>query len=68
MITTAIASFVLACLLSAALTALAIRLSPRIGLVDHPDQQRKLQAHPVPLGRRGRGFPGDGRRARRVGL
>ena len=50
MITTAIASFVLACLLSSALTALAIRLSPRIGLVDHPDQQRKLQAHPIPLG------------------
>ena len=50
MITTAVASLVLACVLSAALTALAIRLSPRIGLVDHPDQQRKLQARPVPLG------------------
>ena len=50
MITTAVASFVLACVFSAALTALAIRLSPRIGLVDRPDQQRKLQAHPVPLG------------------
>ncbi len=50
MITTAIASFLLACVLSSALTALAIRLSPRIGLVDRPDQQRKLQTHPVPLG------------------
>ncbi len=50
MMTTAIACFVLACVLSSALTALAIRLSPRIGLVDRPDQQRKLQAHPVPLG------------------
>jgi len=50
MITTAIACFLLACGLSSALTALAIRLSPRIGLVDRPDQQRKLQTHPVPLG------------------
>jgi UDP-GlcNAc:undecaprenyl-phosphate GlcNAc-1-phosphate transferase len=50
MLPTAIASFFLAGVLSAALTALAIKLSPRIGLVDHPDQQRKLQTHAVPLG------------------
>ncbi len=46
----AIASFVLACLLSLALTAAAIRISPWIGLVDHPDQDRKRQAYPTPLG------------------
>jgi UDP-GlcNAc:undecaprenyl-phosphate/decaprenyl-phosphate GlcNAc-1-phosphate transferase len=50
MMATAIASFVLACLLSSVLTALAWRVSPRIGLVDRPDHQRKLQAQPVPLG------------------
>ncbi len=50
MVATAIVSFVSACALSAVLTALAIRLSPRIGLVDRPDQQRKLQSRPVPLG------------------
>ena len=50
MITTAITSFLLACVFSAALTALAIKLSPRIGLVDHPDQQRKQQSRPIPLG------------------
>ena len=50
MITTAIASFALACVLSSALTALAIGLSTWIGLVDRPDQERKLQSRPVPLG------------------
>jgi UDP-GlcNAc:undecaprenyl-phosphate GlcNAc-1-phosphate transferase len=50
MIATAIASFVLACVLSSALTALAVRIAPRIGLVDRPDQHRKLHKHPVPLG------------------
>ncbi len=50
MFTTAIASFVLACLLSAVLTAAAIWLAPRIGLIDQPDQQRKMHPYPVPLG------------------
>ena len=50
MVTAAIACFLLAGLLSSGLTALAIKLAPRIGLVDHPDQQRKLHSHSIPLG------------------
>jgi UDP-GlcNAc:undecaprenyl-phosphate/decaprenyl-phosphate GlcNAc-1-phosphate transferase len=50
MVTTAIACFLTAALLSAALTVLAIRLAPRAGLVDHPDQHRKLHKQPIPLG------------------
>jgi UDP-GlcNAc:undecaprenyl-phosphate GlcNAc-1-phosphate transferase len=50
MITTAIACFLLAGLLSAALTLFAIKFAPRVGMVDHPDQHRKLHSHPIPLG------------------
>jgi UDP-GlcNAc:undecaprenyl-phosphate GlcNAc-1-phosphate transferase len=50
MIAIAILSFLLAAGLSLGLTALAIRISPRVGLVDRPDQHRKLHTQPVPLG------------------
>jgi UDP-GlcNAc:undecaprenyl-phosphate/decaprenyl-phosphate GlcNAc-1-phosphate transferase len=50
MIAIACVSFLLAATISFALTAGAIKLAPRIGLVDRPDQQRKLHAQPVPLG------------------
>jgi UDP-GlcNAc:undecaprenyl-phosphate/decaprenyl-phosphate GlcNAc-1-phosphate transferase len=50
MVTTAITCFLLAGVLSSVLTALAIHFAPRVGLVDHPDQQRKLHARPIPLG------------------
>ena len=50
MTTTAIICFVCATLLGSALTALAVKLSPRIGLVDRPDQHRKLHTHATPLG------------------
>jgi UDP-GlcNAc:undecaprenyl-phosphate GlcNAc-1-phosphate transferase len=50
MIAVAIVSFVAACLLGAGLTALVIRLAPRIGLVDRPDQRRKLHVESMPLG------------------
>ncbi len=50
MISTAIVSFVCAAMLGAIFTALAVKLSPRIGLVDHPDQHRKLHTQAIPLG------------------
>jgi UDP-GlcNAc:undecaprenyl-phosphate GlcNAc-1-phosphate transferase len=50
MIPAALASLVGACFLSAGLTALMLRAAPRIGLVDRPDQRRKLHGRLVPLG------------------
>ncbi len=50
MIITAIVSFGCAALLGAIFTVVAIKFSPRIGLVDQPDQHRKLQAQAIPLG------------------
>jgi UDP-GlcNAc:undecaprenyl-phosphate GlcNAc-1-phosphate transferase len=50
MIAVAIISFVAACLVGAAFTALACRLAPWVGLVDRPDQRRKLHVESMPLG------------------
>jgi len=47
---TAIVCFAAAGLLSSALTAATIKFAPRIGLIDHPDQRRKLHDRPIPLG------------------
>lgn len=45
---TACSAALLACGLSALMTGLLVSLSPRLGLVDHPDGKRKLQARAVP--------------------
>jgi len=50
MISFAGAMFALACLLAMFFTTWICRLAPRIGLVDYPDNQRKLHRFPVPLG------------------
>jgi UDP-GlcNAc:undecaprenyl-phosphate GlcNAc-1-phosphate transferase len=50
MVAVAVASFFAACLLGAGLTSLMCRLAPRIGLVDRPDQRRKLHVESMPLG------------------
>jgi UDP-GlcNAc:undecaprenyl-phosphate/decaprenyl-phosphate GlcNAc-1-phosphate transferase len=50
MMPTAIASFVSAGAVSLALTALIWRIAPRLGLIDRPDQRRKLHGLPIPLG------------------
>jgi UDP-GlcNAc:undecaprenyl-phosphate/decaprenyl-phosphate GlcNAc-1-phosphate transferase len=50
MILIAIISLISACLISALLTALTCRISPRLGLVDRPDQRRKLHGESIPLG------------------
>jgi UDP-GlcNAc:undecaprenyl-phosphate/decaprenyl-phosphate GlcNAc-1-phosphate transferase len=46
----ALVSFAAACLAGAALTALTCKLAPRLGLVDRPDQRRKLHVESMPLG------------------
>lgn len=50
MISVAIASFVAAGAISAMLTAVICRIAPRLGLVDRPDQRRKLHTESIPLG------------------
>jgi UDP-GlcNAc:undecaprenyl-phosphate GlcNAc-1-phosphate transferase len=50
MILIAILSLVAASLAAAVFTALMIRLAPRLGLVDRPDQRRKLHSDSMPLG------------------
>jgi UDP-GlcNAc:undecaprenyl-phosphate GlcNAc-1-phosphate transferase len=50
MTTVAIISFIAACLMGAVLTALTCRVAPRLGLVDRPDQRRKLHTASIPLG------------------
>jgi len=50
MISIAVASFLVASLFSAILTAVACWVAPRLGLVDKPDQRRKLHTQSMPLG------------------
>ncbi len=50
MILVAIVSLVAASLAGAAFTAAMIRIAPRMGLVDRPDQRRKLHSDSMPLG------------------
>ena len=50
MILVAIMSLVVATLAGAVFTALMIRIAPRLGLVDRPDQRRKLHVDSMPLG------------------
>ena len=50
MILIAILSLIAASLSAALFTALMIRLAPRLGLVDRPDQRRKLHSDSMPLG------------------
>ncbi|MCX7424616.1 MAG: hypothetical protein NTW96_03155 [Planctomycetia bacterium] len=42
--------FLIACLVSLALTALIREVAPRIGLTDNPDGYRKLHGRATPLG------------------
>ena len=42
--------FLVACLVSLALTALIREMAPRIGLTDNPDGHRKLHGRATPLG------------------
>ncbi|MGI9515839.1 MAG: glycosyltransferase family 4 protein, partial [Pirellulaceae bacterium] len=49
MIYTTIAAFVIALCLGLAITPIAKRLAVRWGLVDHPDQKRKLHKNAIPL-------------------
>ncbi len=44
------AIFLITVLASLALTPLACRWAPRLGLVDRPDGQRRLRGNPIPLG------------------
>ncbi len=46
----AILSFLAAIMVGAAFTALMCRIAPRLGLVDRPDQRRKLHVAAMPLG------------------
>ena len=46
----AIVSFIAACLVAVMFTALARKVAPRLGLVDRPDQRRKLHSESMPLG------------------
>ncbi len=46
----AIVSFIAAGLVAALLTFLACKVAPRLGLVDRPDQRRKLHSESMPLG------------------
>jgi len=50
MITGTLAAFLAAVLLGIGFTRLVCRLAPKVGLVDHPDDQRKLHQKAVPLG------------------
>lgn len=50
MILAAMLGFGAACLMSMVLTILVRRFSPRIGLVDRPDDRRKLHEAPIALG------------------
>lgn len=50
MILAILAVFVVACGASCALTLAMRQIAPRIGLVDHPDDFRKLHQRPIPLG------------------
>ncbi len=50
MVLIALASFVAACLIGLGLTAVTYRVAPRLGLVDRPDQRRKLHVESMPLG------------------
>jgi UDP-GlcNAc:undecaprenyl-phosphate/decaprenyl-phosphate GlcNAc-1-phosphate transferase len=46
----AIISFVAAIIVGAIFTAAMVRIAPRLGLVDRPDQRRKLHSESMPLG------------------
>jgi UDP-GlcNAc:undecaprenyl-phosphate GlcNAc-1-phosphate transferase len=46
----AIVSFIASCVVSALFTAVTCKVAPRLGLVDRPDQRRKLHTESMPLG------------------
>ena len=60
MILIAIISLVAAALAAALFTAVMIRIAPRVGLIDRPDQRRKLHSDSMPLGG---GLPCSSRRS-----